>query len=133
MTHPIPDGTVGEIRSLSQTTRELNTTAKDLSKKFDIGKNALRRIRGLTIVVVLLILVMSAGALASGIVIYRQGQRIEQFSARIDDCLNPGGQCYETQQQNTRGFIVEITDANHNGKADAAEILDALQKILERR
>jgi hypothetical protein len=46
--------------------------------------------------------------------------------AIIKDCVDPTGVCYQRNAEQTRNTVLLIVDANHNGKIDSQEILDAI-------
>lgn len=47
---------------------------------------------------------------------------------QINDCVTPGGKCYEDGQRRTATLVAQITDANHNGIPDVTEIIAALKR-----
>lgn len=143
---PDTEKTREELAHAREATTELTATVADLATKFNINvtltdniTKVTDRIKKVTYLLVGLIVVMLIGATVATVYIWHQQQQIKQFLAdgqrsresiaRIDDCLRPDGGCFKTNRENQTSIIVQITDTNHNGKSDTAEILAALEDL----
>jgi hypothetical protein len=117
--------------------RQLRKAVDELADKLDIAQQQTRLLRRLTLgVVALAAVAVITGAIFAAL-LFQQTAKTNAFleegaSARgsialIRSCVDPKGTCAKRQQANTAKVIGQIVDANHNGKADTQEILDALK------
>lgn len=124
-------------RSGESEAAQLRDAVRGLADRLDIAQQQTRLLRRLTLGVtaLALIAVITGGIFAA--LLYQQTSKTNAFLregaasrgsiALIRDCIDPKGACYKRQQERTASAIGLIVDANHNGKADTQEILDALK------
>jgi hypothetical protein len=115
----------------------LRKAVGELADKLDIAQQQTRLLRRLTLGVVALAAVAVITGAIFAFLLFQQTAKTNAFleegaSARgsialIRSCVDPKGTCAKRQQANTAKVIGQIVDANHNGKADTQEILDALK------
>jgi hypothetical protein len=118
---------------------QLRDAVVGLAGRVDVAQRQTKLLRWLTFGVLAFAVVMLVSGAVLGILLYQQNQRTNKFLLEggrsraaiflIQDCITPTGACTKRQQQATAKVIGQIVDANHNGKADTQEILDALKAL----
>ena len=118
---------------------KLREAVGELADRVDVAQKQTRLLRWLTLGVIAVAVVMLVSGVVFGTLLYQQNQRTITFLAEagrsrtaiftINDCIVPTGGCAKRQEANTARVIGQIVDANHNGKADTQEILDAIKAL----
>jgi len=122
---------------------QLRDAVTDLVAKVDVAQRQTKLLRRLTLGVIALAVVAVITGGIFGFLLFQQVQKTNAFLAEgmasrgsialIRDCIDPAGVCAKRQRASTAKVIGQIIDANHNGKVDTQEILDALKGKQERR
>jgi hypothetical protein len=118
---------------------QLRDAVIGLADRVDVAQRQTKLLRWLTLGVIAISVVMLVSGAVLGTLLFQQNQRTNRFLAEsgrsraavflIQDCITPAGTCAKRQQANTAKVIGQIVDANHNGKPDTQEILDAIKAL----
>jgi hypothetical protein len=133
----------GELAEARAEAGGLRAAVGELAAKLDVAQQQNRLLRRLTLWVAALLLLAVAGGTTTGVLLYQQASRTNSFLAegrasraaifRINDCIDPAGTCARRSATTTATLVGQIVDANHNGRADTQEILDALAALERTR
>lgn len=123
----MPDETLKAAQAAKLEAHELAQHVEKLAEEFHAARLHDRLLRRLVLGVVVIAVVGIIAGTVFSVLFYRQAQAAERGRDQIVDCVIPKGTCYRQGQQRTQAAIGQIVDANHNGRPDTQEILDALK------